>query len=621
MSTDSPADPAAPGPAALNDPTDPSTGVSTVTVPPQVAPDGTASQLEADRQALTDARARGRGAQLREFVKQSGPGWLQSAITLGGGSLTASLYLGVLGGYEMLWLQPLAMLLGIVMLAAIAYVTLSTGRRPFEAIRSEINPALAWAWLIASMMANFVWCLPQYALGTAAIEQNLLPEFFDSLPPATGHLICVGLIFVLAGIVGWFYESGGRGVKLFERTLKILVMIVVVSFIAVVVRLLLGGQLDLGTLLGGFVPNFSLLSEPGSAFVPLLEATGEASGYWRDKIVGSQQSVMIAAFATAVGINMTFLLPYSMLARGWDRDFRGLAIFDLSTSLLLPFLLATTCVIVAAASRFHATPAGDLHLDTAPSARLATEQETDPKAANLTGQYIGELDARLRDLKVQPDGDTFTDAQRMQVPEPERLLAAALVKRDAGHLADSLGQVFGTRGANLIFGVGVLAMAISTIIILMLINGFVFCEALGKPGSAATHRIGAFAAGLVGCLGPFVWNGPAKAWLAVPTSEFGAVLLPIAYLTFFLMMNSRRLLGDAMPTGGRRVLWNTLMGLSCLVATSTSLFKLSTSGGTNRIVGFGLLAAIIVAIAATHFMARNDPTQDDLVGNGDDAAL
>ena len=55
---------------------------------------------------------------LLTYSKLSGPGWLQSAITLGGGSLAGSLYLGVLGGPSLLWLQPLAMLLGVVMLAA-----------------------------------------------------------------------------------------------------------------------------------------------------------------------------------------------------------------------------------------------------------------------------------------------------------------------------------------------------------------------------------------------------------------------------------------------------------------------------------------------------------------------
>ena len=52
------------------------------------------------------------------YTKLSGPGWLQGAITLGGGSLAGALYLGVIAGFGLLWLQPLAMLCGIVMCVA-----------------------------------------------------------------------------------------------------------------------------------------------------------------------------------------------------------------------------------------------------------------------------------------------------------------------------------------------------------------------------------------------------------------------------------------------------------------------------------------------------------------------
>ena len=91
------------------------------------------------------------------YLRLSGPAWVQSAITLGGGTLAGALYLGIIGGYSMLWVQPLAVGLGVVLLAAIAYVTLSIERSPFEAIRSEINPALAWLWLIAAVVACAVW--------------------------------------------------------------------------------------------------------------------------------------------------------------------------------------------------------------------------------------------------------------------------------------------------------------------------------------------------------------------------------------------------------------------------------------------------------------------------------
>ena len=89
-----------------------------------------------------------------------------SAITLGGGSLAGSLYLGIIGGYELMWLQPLMMIFGIVMLSAISYVALSTGEKPFQALNSHVNPVLGWGWIIATLMANMVWALPQYSLAT-----------------------------------------------------------------------------------------------------------------------------------------------------------------------------------------------------------------------------------------------------------------------------------------------------------------------------------------------------------------------------------------------------------------------------------------------------------------------
>jgi len=108
------------------------------------------SKVEADRQLLRDAQANGPLPTLGVFVRLSGPGWLQSAITLGGGSLAGALFLGVLGGYDLLWLQLVAILMGVVMLSAIGYVTLSTGKKPFRLINQHINPALGWGWQLSS---------------------------------------------------------------------------------------------------------------------------------------------------------------------------------------------------------------------------------------------------------------------------------------------------------------------------------------------------------------------------------------------------------------------------------------------------------------------------------------
>ena len=568
-------------------------------------------RLERDRQMINEARARGTGAKMWAYTKLSGPGWLQSAITLGGGSLAGGLYLGVLGGYGLMWLQPLAMILGVIMLSAIGYVTLSTQERPFRAINQHISPVLGWGWAIASLMANLVWCMPQFALGTAALRQNLAPGVFgpEAMPDeAMAQGIIVGLLLLVAGTIVWFYNSGGWGIRLFETVLKIMVGIVVISFFGVVVRMSMSGDgLPWGEIMAGFIPDLSLLSKPSPQFDSFLAAAGDHAEWWRNRIVSEQQKVMITAVATAVGINMTFLLPYSMLARGWDRDFRGLAGFDLSTGLVIPFALATGCVVIASASQFHTRPE--------PGLVAADSTETTAKPApNLVGGYNSLLDARLSaelgkdEFAALKKDDTALAAARAELPLADQRMAAILVQRDAFNLASSLAPLTGQTISQVVFGIGVLGMAISTIIMLMLINGFVVCEMCGMPAEGWLHRAGALMAGLTGAAGPFLWTGKAKVWLAVPTSMFGMVLLPIAYLTFFLMMNSESLLGKDMPRGGKRIAWNLALGIAVALAGFGSYWSVSSSPyATYGLIGLGLFLGLAVVVA----LVRRSGSPDD----------
>jgi Mn2+/Fe2+ NRAMP family transporter len=114
----------------------------------------TNEHIQQQAQELEAAEAQGLGATLKTYTKYSGPGWVQSAITLGGGSLSGALFLGILGGTSLLWLQLVAIIMGVIMLSAISYITLSTGKKPFQAINEHINPALGWGWLIATIAAN-----------------------------------------------------------------------------------------------------------------------------------------------------------------------------------------------------------------------------------------------------------------------------------------------------------------------------------------------------------------------------------------------------------------------------------------------------------------------------------
>jgi hypothetical protein len=49
----------------------------------------------------------------------------------------------------------------------------------------------------------------------------------------------------------------------------------------------------------------------------------------------------------SVGINMTFLYPYSILAKGWGKNHKTLSRWDLGMSMFLPFAMVTSLVMVA----------------------------------------------------------------------------------------------------------------------------------------------------------------------------------------------------------------------------------------------------------------------------------
>jgi hypothetical protein len=549
--------------------------------------------IEQEKKFLKEAEAKGLYSCLAAYTKLSGPGWLQSAITLGGGSLASSLFLGVLAGYSLLWLQPIAIVLGIIMLSAISHVTLSTGQSPFVSINNEINPVLGWGWAIATIMANIVWCLPQFTLGTAAVTQNLIP----ALNNTGGKVFVVLTLLVIAGIVIWAYDRGNKGVKVFDLILKIMVGLVVISFFGVVVKMGTAGNLAWGEIAQGFIPNLSLLNQPDEVYMSFLNKTGDFRDFWEDKIVNMQRDVMIAAAATAVGINMTFFMPFVLLNRKWGREHRGLAKFDLWTALLIPYVVATSCVVIAAGSQFNGKPE---------SAYQDYENRIlHPNLVKGYNQFITER------LELEFGKDQFSNLAPVQkkeqflvVPESDKQLAAMLVKRDAFNLAASLESLMENKTfSHYIFGIGVVGMALSTIIILMTINGHAICEVLGKPHKGPVFLAGAYVAG-IGVLGPFVWSDAAF-WLAVPTSILGFTLIPVAYLSFFLLINSKKVLGRERPSGFGRVIWNVGLLLSLSVMGSAAFYVAWNKSwgeiqfGRIALIGFGILLII------GHFSLKN----------------
>lgn len=520
------------------------------------------------------------------YTKLSGPGWLQAAVTLGGGSLAGALYLGVIGGDGLLWLQPIAMIFGVVMLSALAYVTLSTKDTPFVSVCKHISPALAWGWLIATVIADCVFCPAQTSLGMGIVQQNF------GLKDANPYLISIPMA-ALAFSVIFLYLKGKKGVATFENILKVMVALVILCFFGSAITNLINGNANIGSILKGFIPNPSTLFNPATSLNDSIAATGDAASWWKEKTANGQRGVIIAAFGTAVAINMTFLLPYTLRKKGWGKRERELSRFDLTLGLAVPFIIATAFLVITSSAQFHNQSADIL-------------DENGKPTALQDGYYKILADRLALDGEVPKEKEALRAAADA-LPLADRELAAALTKRDARQLATALSPLVGEKPAQLIFGIGIFAMAISTMIVHMLMNGFAISQAVGQPGAPKPFLIGAAMPALTACAAPFLWSGANKTAMAVPASVIATTLLPIAYLTFILLMNSRKTLGEEKLTGGKLILVNTLMGIGLFLATFASIWALNNKG-TPGMIGMGALILLTI-IGIAGFIRRNKLTQ------------
>lgn len=555
-------------------------------------------EARAVQEKLRNARSGGKAALLKTCIGLSGPGWMQSALTLGGGSLAASLYLGIIGGTEFLWLQPLAVLMGIIMLGAVFYVVLSTGKNPFLLLNYHMGPVIAWSWLLGAGIACIVWAFPQFSLAAAVVQENLLPDIFGAsgwFDPLVSRLI-IGVVMasIATGLV-WSYDAGIRAARFFDYFLKSLIAVMFLAFFGVLIRVSMAdGGVSWAQVLSGLIPDFSMLTSPVDAFKPyILEVDAEFREFWINLIAGEQRDLIISTAAIVVGVNSTVLLSYSMLKKGWNKEFRGLAVFDLSTGFFIPFVLVTGCMVVVSATLFHAKPVEGLVVgETTASAGIVARFENMKRERVLyemdkTGVFVTEIEV----------------ATRMQnLGEADQKMAAMLVHRDAFDLSRTLQPLTGDFFSHFIFGFGVLGLAISTVIIQMITWGFVTCEILKRPRQGWTYRLGSLPP-LLGILAPFVWTGKAQFWLVVPTSLFVTILLPIAYVSFALLMNNKSVLGKEMPRGAGRFFWNFLMAMATLFALVGSIWSMWSRIGWWALV---VVAAFILVVLVVNRIRVRD---------------
>ncbi len=277
------------------------------------------------------------------YIKRTGPGLLQSAMTLGAGSAAASVMAGASFGYKLLWVQPVGMFLGVCMLAALGNVVLTTGERPYRAFGRELSRVLVFFWALGTVIASVIWHFPQYTLAAGAARDLVGTVGGLTLQTGSGAemslttaglAVSIGtglLILSLNMFTTWNYGSGSRGIKLYEWFLRGVIALVILSFGIVVVA------------------NFASIqwAEVGKGFIgwygiPEVEPRAGLTAANMDTV-----TLVLGMLGAAVGINMTFLYPYSLLAKGWGENHKTLSRWDLGMSMFLPFLLATSLVVLA----------------------------------------------------------------------------------------------------------------------------------------------------------------------------------------------------------------------------------------------------------------------------------
>ena len=427
------------------------------------------------------------------YLKLSGPGWLQGAMTLGGGSAVTSLTIGALFGYELLWVQPVAMLIGCIMLFALSHQTLHTQEKPFEAMKKHINAPIAWGWAIAAFASSIIWGFAHYPLSAGMLEEIIVVatgfsvEKENSLGRDLYLLVLAIIIWAGVAFTAWKYgdhdKSSAEGnqsnaVKIFENGIKILSGLIIIAFAWVVISASLNGKVDWAAVAAGYIPS-SLPTDPQGV------------------------TVVMAALGSAVGINMTFIYGYTLLHKKWTADHAELSRYDIGLGLVIPYILVTSLISIAAAGAFFGSD-------------MAIEGKLSPTQA----------------------GTMF--------------------------MAAGLDEVT----SRLIFAFGILGMAVGSLVMHMLCCGSAAAAMFNWPENSLKYKL-ALLAPTPAILGVFVWSSMG-AYVVLPTSAICGFLLPIAYIGWAILNNKKAYLGNAMPTGNKRLFINIAMAL-CIITVLASV--------------------------------------------------
>lgn len=256
----------------------------------------------------------------RGFVKYTGPAFMEAVTTLGAGSFASVAAMGAAYGYKMLWIPFYSYLLGMFML------TLGTK----FAVHSKLDVITAQNKyqnrLVGSVVTGLIACyfgyvtftFGQYALGTDALE-NMFALVNINFPRSVNWIIIFALSFPFA----WMYGKNDKAVRFVENFCKILIVVMLIVFVAVI----FATGVDWGALISGLL-------------IPTLPSGMEGI------------STGIAALISVVAVGDWVQYHYAMKQRNFTPVHEKLAHFDLVVGGLIPVTMVLTFVGVAFAVTF-----------------------------------------------------------------------------------------------------------------------------------------------------------------------------------------------------------------------------------------------------------------------------
>ena len=188
--------------------------------------------------------------------------------------------------------------LGIIVMAAVAWITLSTGEDPYDALKNHVHPIFAWMFAWGGLLSSIIWQFAQYALAAAMLA------LLFGVPPIVGGLIALAWCVS----IGLLHGRAPRFIRGYEIILTAMVWFIVASMAIVVFRT---GIPNPGEMLGGFIPS--------------IPEDWTGTGADGEPVSIDSLTVIVSGLAAAVGANMLFVYPYTLKKNGWGREHRRLA--------------------------------------------------------------------------------------------------------------------------------------------------------------------------------------------------------------------------------------------------------------------------------------------------------